>query len=160
EVEDQDFQRSIALLEPQVSRFPEDTEYRSSLARSLVNRCGALTSLGRTEEAERVIRRAVTSLEELTRTNSPDPRWLRGLASAYANLADTLMRTGRETESADYRRKGISIYERLARGSTNLPDYQHDLTPFDWGNFAGCYRDLGKYLGHIGNTEQASEALA
>src|SRR5262249_5684807 len=101
EVEDQDFQRSIALLEPQVSRFPEDTEYRSSLARSLVNRGGALTSLGRTEEAERVIRRAVTSLEELTRTNSPDPRWLRGLASAYANLADTLMRTGRETESAD-----------------------------------------------------------
>jgi serine/threonine protein kinase/tetratricopeptide (TPR) repeat protein len=158
--EDEDYQRSIALLEPLVARFPRETEYRASLARSLTNRWNSLTNLGQPEESERVIRQALTYLEELTQTHSPDPRFLKGVADASGNQAQTLMRTGRQADSAENLRKAISVYQRLARGSTNVPDYQHDLTLFDWMNFAEGYRALGKNLGMTGKFEDANEAFA
>src|SRR5262249_12313919 len=149
-----------ALLDDLVTCFPAEPEYRFSLAACLDNSWNALNQPGRQKEAEGACHRALALLEELTRTSSLEPKHLRLFADASCNLGETLGQAGCLPEAAEHYRNAIAAYQKLTPNITGLPEYEHDLLPFEWHNLGVAYRQLGNGLGRTGKLEEALEAFA
>jgi serine/threonine protein kinase len=152
-------ERAVSLLDDLVERYPAEPEYRYGLAARLTNLGMDLTQTGQLKEGSSRCRRAVALAEDLVRSPSPRPDYYRVLAVAAWNLAVGQQLAGDWLEAVANHRKAVAAFERLTPDS-GLPEYQHDLPPFDWHNFGNTYRDLGTTLGHLKKYEEAKAAFA
>jgi serine/threonine protein kinase len=153
-------ERSVALMEGLVERFPAEPDYRYSLVYSLGTLAEACVGPGRLQEGERFARRAISLAEELVRGPAARPEYQRVLANSLADHAEILRQGGNCPEAVESYQKAIAAFQKLTPDSSGQPEYQHDLQPFYWHNLGNCYRDLGSTLGLLDRVEEAKSAFA
>jgi serine/threonine protein kinase len=156
-LEEEDLRQSVRLLERLVERFPAEPKYRAELAKSLNNLCNPLTYRGRWPEMRKLALQALDLIDPLIR-ESPRPAYWRTRAHAHANLAEALVHEGELIEALAAQRQAIADFERLAPDASGEPEYQHDLSAWDWHMLGRCYRDLGEQLKRAGQLPEAEKA--
>jgi serine/threonine protein kinase len=151
--------RAVAFLEPLVERFPEETRYPLLLAKSLTNLTNPLMYAGRWQEAEPVTRWALSILEALVQEGSPNAEYLRLMAGCHHDLGLIQARRGQVPQGIGNLREAVGCLERLSSNTSDLPEYQHGLRPWDWHNFGAFYLDLAHVLARTGDLRGAQGTL-
>ena len=112
---------------------------------------GILPLLGRSPEAEAVLRQAVTIQEGLVRDFPQVPMHQDELAQALGNLGIVLNRLAKFEESEQVQRRSLEILEKLAAEYPEVPDYRSSVG-------AGL-NNIANVLMDRGNWEEARQLL-
>ncbi len=149
------YRRSIAQLEPQVRRFPENREVQRVLGNSYRGLVRTLRKLHRQEHAEATLRQALTIHRALVATSpTPEDRDELSADLFVLGLLQSDQVTSGDAEASF--REAIELEERLVADSSQSPKYRVALGEELVG--------LGEELLHVGRLADAEsrvqEALA
>jgi serine/threonine protein kinase len=158
EFEEENLRESVRLLEPLIARFPTESKYRAALSRSLINLCNPMLYGHRWPEVQETSRQALALLEPLIR-ETPNPDYFKTRAHAYHHLAEAQARGGAPlTEAIESQRNAVASFERLAKDDSEVPEYQHQLKPWDWHMLGRCYSYLAELLAQSKDFQSAENA--
>jgi serine/threonine protein kinase len=144
--------RSVASRAAELAAAePGNEEYRYFQASVLRSWGGILPELGRSPEAEAVLRQAVTVQEGLVRDFPQVPMHQNELGNALGNLGTVLGRLAKFEESEQVQRRALEIFEKLAAEYPEVPSYRESVG-------AGL-SNIATVLMDRGNWEEARQLL-
>jgi tetratricopeptide (TPR) repeat protein len=117
----------VALLKKLVADFPQQTQFRDSLALTYNNLGDLLHATNRDEEAETAFRDALAMQKQLAEAFPKQPDFRRVLALNHYNLAALLHKVKRPKDAAAALHEALAIQEQLTADFPKVPDYQNDL---------------------------------
>jgi len=140
------------------SEYPEEPDYRISLALSHGNLGQLLSDVGKSLEAETHHRNSQAILEKLSADFPDVPKYRFNLAKSHGRLGQLLTTLGKAPEAEAYFLNAFAILEKLAADFPKVPEYCHTLG-LNQVNFGGLLRDLGKRPAAEAAYRQALEIL-
>src|SRR4029079_3976197 len=109
------------------------TRTRSPFTSSLPQRkritraAGALSALGRREEAITLLRRALTKMEQLAASDLRNAQWQRNLVNAYEQLAQLLTETPQPEAALEAHERALTSRAQLVAITPGNLQWQYDL---------------------------------
>lgn len=134
--------RAKETREAWLTEHPEDRATRRSLAANLQSIGGYLDRLGRSEEALKVRRQALTMIEEMNASGPVDGNLRLALALANKRLGRTLHRVKRYEEAVPYFRKALEIEKQEVARDPMSANSRVNLS-FTWNDMGITYRARG-----------------
>jgi serine/threonine protein kinase/tetratricopeptide (TPR) repeat protein len=119
--------------------FPDKPAYLHSLAGALLSRGVALNELGRFDEAEQALRKALDFLEPLASKDSAAPEYRASMAKASSNLGELLREVGRTPEAETMLRRAIELREKLVEEQPGILYLREELAK-SWINLGAVLR--------------------
>jgi tetratricopeptide (TPR) repeat protein len=161
--------RSVASRAAELAAAePGNEEYRFFQASVLSRWGGVLPLLGRSPEAEAVLRQAVTIQEGLVRDFPQVPVHQNELARALGNLGIVLNRLAKFEASEQVQRRALEIAEKLAADYPDVPRYRDSVGAglscvatvlMDRGNWVEARQLLEQAIVHQNDYKEALSCL-
>jgi tetratricopeptide (TPR) repeat protein len=120
-----DYRRALTLLEKLTPEPANAAEHHQEMVRTLTNLALLLQKLGRLDEAEPLVRKALDAQEELAK-GSTDPARRQDLARGHQNRAKLLRHLGRLDQAETHFRQALTVRRQLAKEFTP-PVYRREL---------------------------------
>jgi eukaryotic-like serine/threonine-protein kinase len=136
------FRNSEQVLQALVRLYPDELGYAELLAVTRGNLAGALSVLGRQEEAEEVLRANLTFWEKmLTQSSDKDAR--SKLALTVVNLGLVLREAGKLQRAEEAFRRAVDLQQKLADDFPRVP-YRHAVLAVALDSLAGLLVTRGE----------------
>ncbi|MHC4164737.1 MAG: protein kinase domain-containing protein, partial [Planctomycetota bacterium] len=143
------FLRARDVWEALVSAHPEEREHRQGLATIVADQATRLLLRNRFAEAEALLRRYMTTIEELlSEARTPDLRYDHG--RGWFTLGNVFERAGQYDEAQQAFEGARSIFDELTSEFPGLPSYASKL--------ANTYRRLTSVYGRLRRVQEAQQA--
>jgi serine/threonine protein kinase len=138
----------------------DNPELLSCLATGLLCLSSRVRNGPREPEAVALNRQALGIWEKLVRQYPSASIYQHGLSVASIDCAEMLADSGQLERALQYAERAIQSTEQLTGGNAHLPEYRHELHPYDWVRMGRAYLFYGAVLMKLGNEEAAKSALA
>jgi serine/threonine protein kinase len=147
---EEQYTKSIALMEEMARNHPEEPDYQNDLALGYLGRGDVYKETARHKEAEAAYQQALGVSEKLSGAHPDVAIYRHGLALGHYHLGLLYFETDQIDRVESLYQQSLAIWTKLVRDHPQSPNYRYSL--------ANVHRRLGAYYESQGRSDKAEAA--